>query len=78
MRPGDTKYLILVIGNDDSSDLFCALSTNKIRIGWEREAGDQPFNDFALPLGKYTAEITLTWGGNGEFREMFELPMTIP
>jgi len=77
MRPGDTKYLILAIGTDDSSESFCALSTNRIRVGWEKDAGGRAFDDFALPPGKYTVEITLIWGGNSEFRKTFELPLTI-
>jgi hypothetical protein len=78
MRPGDTKYLILAIGTNDSSEPFCALSTNRIRVGWEKDTGGKPFDDFALSPGKYRVEITLIWGGNSEFRKTFELPLTIP
>jgi hypothetical protein len=77
MRPGETKYLILAIGSRDSSGPFVALSTNRTSVGWEEEAGGKAFEDFELSPGKYKVEIILIWGGNSEFRKVFELPLTL-
>ena len=78
MRPGETKYLILAIGSRDLRGPFLALSTNRTSVGWEDEAGGKAFEDFELSPGKFKVEITLTWGGNSEFRKTFELSLTIP
>jgi hypothetical protein len=77
MRSGETNYLILAIGSGDSSGPFVALSTNRTCVGWEKEAGGNPFEEFELSDGKYKVEIILIWGGNIAFRKTSELPLTI-
>lgn len=77
IRLGETKHLILAIGNDNRSEPLVALSTNRVRVGWEKEAGDNPFEEFALPRGNYRVEVTLIWGGNSEFQRTFELNVTL-
>lgn len=77
LRLGETKHLILAIGSGDSSRPFLALSTNRTCVGWEKQAGGVAFEDFELSRGKYKVQIIFIWGGNSEFRETFELPLTI-
>jgi hypothetical protein len=77
MRLGETKYLILAIGSGDPSEPLLALSTNRTCVSWEAEAGGRAFEEFELSHGKYKVEITLIWGGNSEFRQMFELPLAV-
>ena len=74
---GETKHLILAVSSDDPSAPYLALSTNRIRVGWEKEFGDKPFEEFELSRGRNTAEVTLIWGGDGEFRRTFEVPLVL-
>jgi hypothetical protein len=78
IRLGETKRLILAIRSEDPSVLPIALSTNRIRVGWQNEFGDRPFEQFELSPGKYEVEVTLIWGGNSEFQKTFSVPLTLP
>ena len=75
-RPGDQRYLILAM-LQDYGWVPIAIGTNRTKYDWYKEDGEQDFETFPLALASYTLEIVLIWGGNGEFREVYTLPLDL-
>jgi hypothetical protein len=75
-RPGEIKYLILVIIQEYGSKLV-ALSTNRTKYDWSKTEGTEEFDSIPLPAENYRLEVVLIWGGGGQFKQTYSLTLDL-
>jgi hypothetical protein len=77
INPGETKNSILAFFDKQGGGVhkLTTLSTNRTKYDWYEEADGADFDSSGLPLAEYQLEIVLIWGGGGQFREIFNIPV---
>ncbi len=68
MRPGETKYLLLVLAG--VADGFAAVNTRRTTDA--SYGKDAPFELIPLALKVCDLQVVLIWGGGGQFKKVFE------
>ena len=72
LEPGETKYVVIALSRGDGN--IFAISTNRTSARWQKDhEGEDFLETIDLPLDRYGLSVVFVWGGDSEFKKVFEL-----
>jgi hypothetical protein len=76
ISPGEKKYLVVAVFNDDLSEAR-AISSNVTDYEWYNDYGNEPFDEERLALTDYVLQVVVSWSGSTRGKKIFEIPLTL-
>jgi hypothetical protein len=76
ISPGERKYLVIAVLNDDLSEAR-AISSNVTEYRWYNDTTNEPLDEETLALADYMLLVVVSWSGIARGKKIFEVPVTL-